>query len=75
MSPQEARALAMANELFQLLGELYDLPMHGPGSCVADAWGRMEDVIAMLEPELPAEGDPDVPPVRRLRLVHCTTGR
>jgi hypothetical protein len=49
----------MAYELSRLLGELTD--RHGLGSCVADAWDKMEDVIGMLEP------DEDEAP--RLRLV------
>lgn len=61
MSPQETRALAMAYELSRLLGELTDRPEHGEGSCVADAWDRMEDVIGMLEP-----AEDEMP---RLRLV------
>lgn len=70
MSPQEARALAMAYELHRLLGELCDLPEHGPGSSVADAWDRMDDVIGLLEPvSLPPEYDDEKPTVRRLRLM------
>jgi hypothetical protein len=61
MSPPDARALAMAYELSRLLGELTERPEHGPGSCVEDAWDRMEDVIGMLEPD-----EDEVP---RLRLV------
>jgi hypothetical protein len=61
MSPQEARALAMAYELSRLLGELTARPEHGRGSCIEDAWDRMEDVIGMLEP------DEDEAP--RVRLV------
>jgi hypothetical protein len=55
MSPQEARALAMAYELQKLLEELCDLPEHGRGSCVEGACDHMDDVIAMLEPEPPSE--------------------
>ena len=61
MSPLEARVLTMAYEISRLLGELTDRPEHGPGSRVADAWDRMEDVIGMLEPD-----EDEVP---RLRLV------
>jgi hypothetical protein len=61
MSPLEELALARAYELSRVLGELTDRPEHGEGSCVADAWDRMEDVIGMLEPE------EDEPP--RVRLV------
>jgi hypothetical protein len=61
MSPQERRALMMAYELSRLLGELTYRPEHGEGSCVADAWDKLEDVIGMLEP------DEDAAP--RVRLV------
>jgi hypothetical protein len=53
MSVDHARALTMAYELHRLLGELCELPENGEGSCVADAWDRMDDVIGMLEPDDP----------------------
>jgi hypothetical protein len=58
---KRTRALEMAQQLFDLLGELHDLPENGPGSCVADSWDWMEDVIGMLEPDEPDES--------RLRIV------
>jgi hypothetical protein len=67
MSVDHARALAMACELHRLLGELFDRPEHGPGSCVEDAWNHMDDVIALLEP-------PDLderPTLRSLRLAEA----
>ena len=69
MSVDHARCRAMAYELHRLLGELFDRPEHGPGSCVEDAWNRMDDVIGMLEPD---ESDPDEKPtLRSLRLVEA----
>jgi hypothetical protein len=69
MSVEHARCLAMAYELHRLLGELNDRPENGEGSCVEDAWNRMDDVIGMLEPDEP---DPDEKPtVRSLRLVEA----
>jgi hypothetical protein len=53
MSADHARCLAMAYELHWLLGKLYDHAEHGPGSCVEEAWDRMDEVIAALEPEEP----------------------
>ena len=53
MSPQEARALAMAHELQALLADLAQ--QQGPGSCAEDAHFRMHDVIGMLEPDPPPE--------------------
>jgi hypothetical protein len=50
----------------RLLGELYDRPEGGPGSCVEDAWNRMDDVIGMLQP---VEEEPDRPPTREERRV------
>jgi hypothetical protein len=70
MTVEHARALAMAYELHRLLGDLYDRPSPdgGPGSCVEDAWNRMDDVIGMLEPE---EDAPDEPRnVTYLRRTH-----
>ena len=69
MSPQEARALAMAYELHRILGDLHDLPDNGCGSCVEAAWDAVDIVIAMLEVE-PLGVGLDVTPVCRLRLVH-----
>jgi len=66
MSTDHARCLAMAYELHRLLGELNDRPENGEGSCVEDAWDRMDDVIGMLEPEEP---DDEKPTVRSLRVV------
>jgi hypothetical protein len=73
MTMDHARALAMAYELHRLLGELNDRPENGEGSCVEDAWNRMDDVIGMLEP---VEPDPDERPTRRnLRLLQNTKVR
>ncbi len=47
--PRDARALAQAYSLHRLLGELNDLPAHGAGSYVESAWGRMDEVIQILE--------------------------
>ncbi len=44
-------ALAMAQALERLQKELFDMPEHGPGSCVEDALHQMDSVIGMLEPE------------------------
>lgn len=51
MSTDHARCLTMAYELHRLLGELFDRPEHGPGSCVEHAWNCMDDVIGMLKPD------------------------
>jgi hypothetical protein len=68
MSVDHARALAMAYELHRLLGDLNDRPENGEGSCVEDAWNRMDDVIGMLEPE---EDLPEAPRnVSYLRRTH-----
>jgi hypothetical protein len=48
MSPGEARALAMAVELRDLLGKLCDLPEHGAGSPIERAWDQMDEVIEAL---------------------------
>jgi hypothetical protein len=53
MSPLEARALAKANELHNLLGEICDQPQHGLGSCVEQAWDLMDDVVWYLDPNAP----------------------
>jgi hypothetical protein len=50
MSAAHARALAMAYELHKLLGELYDRPENGEGSCVEFAWDLLDEVIGYLEP-------------------------
>ena len=70
MSADHARALAMAHELHRLLGELYDTPEGGPGSCIEDAWDRMDDVIGMLEP---VELGEDRPPTREERRAAWRT--
>jgi hypothetical protein len=51
LTVEHARCLTMACELRRLLGELCQQPGNGAGSCVEDAWERMDDVIGMLEPE------------------------
>lgn len=51
LSVPHARALAMAYELHQLLGELYDRAGGGPGSPLEHAWDALDDVIRHLEPE------------------------
>jgi hypothetical protein len=68
VSPQEARALAMAHELRQFLVELNKLPEHTEGCCVDEACDYMDDVINMLEPDEPPENI-HVTPVTRLHLV------
>jgi hypothetical protein len=65
MSVEHARCLAMAYELHRLLGELNERPENGEGSCVDDAWDRMDGVVGMLEPDEPDEEAPR----RNLRLV------
>jgi hypothetical protein len=62
MSPQEARALAMAHELHQLLNELQFLPEHGAGSAVA--WGAdyVADVVGLLEDRTAIPVRPPSPP-------------
>jgi hypothetical protein len=66
MSVEHARCLAMAYELHRLLGELNERPENGEGSCVEDAWDRMDGVVGMLEPDEP---DSEDEPTRKLRLV------
>jgi hypothetical protein len=65
-SSLEALALSYAHELHRLLGELYDLPQHGPGSDIERAWDLTDQLIEYLEPEAsdgavtrgePANGD------------------
>jgi hypothetical protein len=51
MSGLEARAVAMAYELYNLLGELFDYPEHGPGSRVERAWDAADDVVSALDPD------------------------
>ncbi len=63
MSPLEARALAKANELHNLLGEICDQPQHGMGSCLEQAWDLMDDVVWYLDPNAP---DEQAKPVRSL---------
>jgi hypothetical protein len=50
MTQLEALALSTAQQLQYLLGDLYDLPQHGPGSCVEQAWEIMDYVIWYLDP-------------------------
>lgn len=66
MSPQEARAYAMACELHRLLGEICEQPQNGRGSCMEAAWDQLDEVLVLLEPEEPAAGL-DYIPVCRLR--------
>jgi hypothetical protein len=54
MTPQEARALAMAHELYALLGEIFDRPEHGVGTCVEAAWDKVDEVIWLLDPDAPS---------------------
>ena len=53
MSPQEARALAIAYELQSLLAELAE--RQEPESRAEAALHSMDDVIGMLEPDAPPE--------------------
>ena len=50
MTALETLALSTAQHLHYLLGEIYDLPQHGPGSCVEQAWDIMDYVIWYLDP-------------------------
>jgi hypothetical protein len=47
----EALALSYAHELHRLLGELYDLPRHGPGSDIERAWDLTDELIECLDPD------------------------
>ena len=38
-----------ACELRDILGNLFDQPQHGPGSCIECAWDRMDEVVEYLE--------------------------
>jgi hypothetical protein len=53
MSPQEARALAVAYELQSLPAELAE--QQEPGGRAEAALHSMDDVIGMLEPDAPPE--------------------
>lgn len=68
ISPEEARAYAMAVELQVLLEKLCQLPQNGRGSCLEAAWDGMDEVILMLEPEEPSPGL-DYVPICRLREI------
>lgn len=59
---QEARALAMAHALHELLEELHELPEHGAGSAAEGARDYMVDVIAQLEDRTPFPVRPPSPP-------------
>ena len=50
MTGGEARALALAIELRDLLGKLCDLPKHGPDSAIGLAWDQMDGVVETLTP-------------------------
>ena len=68
LTAQEQRALAMAQELHGLLGDLFEV--RGAGTPVEMAWDLMDDVIGYLEPTPPnSEGSPRM---AQLRLI--TTG-
>ncbi len=76
MIPQEARALALARELQELLTKLNEHLEHGPRSGVECAKDYMEDVIAQLEdrasfPVRPAS--PPCPPKRggKAAILRC----
>ena len=71
MSVDHARALAMAYELQRFLEQLKNRPEHGEGSCVEDAWERMDDVVGMLEPDDP---EPEDKSPRALRLLVTDPG-
>jgi hypothetical protein len=55
MSPRESQALALANELHRVLGDICDQPQHGLGSCAEQAWNLMDDVVWYLDPYAPDE--------------------
>jgi len=44
-----SRAVVMAQLIHNILGDLYDLPEHGPGSKVEAAWDHMDVVLEALE--------------------------
>lgn len=58
LSDDEARALAMAYELYNLLGELSALPQHRRGSRVEAAWDYSDEIISVLSPEAANEALP-----------------
>jgi hypothetical protein len=77
MSVDHARALAMAFELYRLLGDLNDRPENGKGSSVECAWDLVEQVISYLEPlegDVPGCGETTGERMARLRL-QLTEGR
>ena len=53
MTVDEARAVAMAYELRNLLGELFERPEHGRDSAVEEAWDRAKEIIDVLEGSRP----------------------
>jgi hypothetical protein len=61
-STLETLALSYAHELRRLLGELYDLPRHGPGSDIDRASDLTDQLIECLEPNAsgsnPVRGGP-----------------
>jgi hypothetical protein len=64
MSADHGRALAIAYQLHQLLGQLYDRPENGPGSPVEQAWDHLDEAVHLLEPPELEERTP-----RALRLA------
>jgi hypothetical protein len=61
-STLETLALSYAHELRRLLGGLYDLPRHAPGSDIERACDLTDQLIERLEPNAsdgtPARGEP-----------------
>lgn len=77
MSVDHARALAMAFELYRLLGDLNDHPENGNGSSVECAWDLVDQVISYLEPlegDVPGCGESTGQRMMRLRM-QLTEGR
>jgi hypothetical protein len=77
MSVDHARALAMAFELYRLLGDLNDRPENGKNSSVECAWDLVEQVISYLEPlegDVPGCGESIGQRMMRLRM-QLTEGR
>ena len=69
-TPLEARAVAIAYELHRLLGQIYDLPEHGPGSSVEKSWDLMDEVIECVESAfLPALRVRDRFEIRQMRAA------
>ena len=58
---QQAHAVALAHNLYRLLGSLCQHPAHGRGSCVEAAWDWADEVVWLLDPA----DDRPVPRVRR----------